>query len=137
MNNKKDTPRPDCFPARIVRGATPQCPAKAVIPLYEVATDENIKTLSNCFVHVQSTNRTYYIDSQHRFVMTWSGMVYEDNYDAETNPKGYRGQLVFDQATGDLIVFDNTGEATTIGEGGGSDVASISDADWTALWTEE
>ena len=124
-----------CMVASIRDGAQPQCPVKAVIPLVEVTTEENLKSLSNCFVYVQSTNKTYYIDNQSRFIMCWSGMVFKDNYDYETNPLGIRGQIVPDFANNRVIIYNNTGDSMVVGEGGGS-VATISDADWDALWTE-
>lgn len=119
--------------AHIKKGPALQCPVKAVIPLIEVATDENLKTLSNCFVYVQSKNTTYYIDNQSRFICTWKGMVFQDGYDYETNPLGIRGQIVPDFENNRVIIYNNTGESMVVGEGG-SEVESISDADWTALW---
>lgn len=122
-----------CMPAHVKKGAWPQCPVKAVIPLVEVATEENLKELSNCFVYVQSTNTTYYIDNQSRFIMTYKGMVFRDGYDYETNPLGLRGQIVPDFENKRVIIYNNTGDSMVVGEGG-ADVESISDADWAALW---
>lgn len=133
MNKNNEISEMGCFPATIKCGVGPQCPAKAVIPLYEVTTDENIKKLSNCFVHVQSTNRTYYIDSQHRFVMCWTGLVYVDDYDVATNPLNLKGQVALDQTSGELLVFNNAGEATTF-SAGDAEVATVSDEAWRALW---
>lgn len=136
-NEVKETwtpPDKGCMPAHIKKWAEPQCPVKAVIPLVEVVTPENLKKLSNCFVYVQSTNTTYYIDNQHRFIQTWAGPVFQDNYDADANPLGLRGQFVPDFANNQVIIYNNTGEHITLGEGGGTTVATISDADWDALW---
>ena len=134
--DKQDWTPPDkaCMPAHIKKWARPQCPVVAVIPLVEVATPENLKKLSNCFVHVLSTNTTYYIDNQHRFIQTWAGPVFADNYDYETNPLDLRGQFVPDMANGRLIIYNNTGEHFEIESGGA--ISTISDADWTALWGE-
>lgn len=136
MKDEINLPRMEkCMPAHIRKWAPPECPVKAVIPLVEVTTEENIKTLSSCFVHVQSTNRTYYIDNQHRFIILWAGPVYVDNYDYETNPRGFRNQSVYDFSNGRLIQYNNTGEYEVFGTGGGGEtVASISDQDWNALW---
>ena len=93
-NNNQETwtpPDKGCMPAHIRKWAPPQCPVKAVIPLVEVATPENLKKLSNCLAYVQSTNTTYYVDNQHRFIICWAGPVFADNYDYNTNPLGLRG----------------------------------------------
>ena len=127
-------PDKGCMPAHIKRWAKPQCPVKAVIPLVEVATAENLKKLSNCFAYVQSTNTTYYIDNQHRFIICWAGPIFADDYDADENPLGLRGQIVPDFANDRLIIYNNTGEHIVLTSGGGTDVSSISDADWDALW---
>lgn len=134
-DNQTWTP-PDkgCMPAHIKKWAKPQCPVVAVIPLVEVATPENIKKLSNCFVHVQSTNTTYYIDNQHKFIQTWAGPVFIDGYDYETNPLGLRGQFMTDVSNGRLIIYNNAGEYFEIESVEKFPV--ISDEDWAALWAE-
>lgn len=134
-DNQTWTP-PDkgCMPAHIKKWAKPQCPVVAVIPLVDVATTENLKKLSNCFVHVQSINTTYYIDNQHRFIQTWSGPVFMDNYDYATNPLGFRGQFVPDIANGRLIIYNNAGEHFEVESMGNFPV--VSDEDWSALWEE-
>lgn len=139
------TPEDPCFPeppvpepfeaegvAKIKRWGSPCCPT-CTIPLVQVMTDEDIKTLRNCFVYVMSTNRTYYIDNEHRFIMCWSGMVFQDNYDADTNPLGLRGQIVPDFANNQVIIYNNTGEKIILSPSGEA-VASISDEDWASLW---
>ena len=136
-NNQSWTPPgKGCMPAHIRKWAKPQCPVKAVIPLVEVPTTDRIKTLSNCFVHVQSTNTTYYIDNQHRFIICWSGPVFADNYDYEENPLQLRGQIVPDLANNRVIVYDNTGEFMVITPGD-ADIEHISPDDWEALWEGE
>ena len=121
-----------CMPAHIKRWAPPECPIKAVIPLVEVMKEEEIKSLSNCFVYVLTTNKTFYIDNQHRFILCWAGPVFQDNYDVETNPLGIRGQFVPDFENNKVIIYNNTGEHFELGQ---SELASISDADWATLWS--
>ncbi len=134
-NNKTWTP-PDkgCVPAHIKKWAKPQCPVTATIPLVEVATPENIKKLSNCFVYVQSTNTTYYIDNQHRFIQTWAGPVFAEDYDYEENPLNLRGQFVPDFDNESLIIYNNVGEHFQIEPA--EVIPVVADADWSALWPE-
>lgn len=135
-NNNQETwtpPDKGCMPAHIRKWAPPQCPVKAVIPLVEVATPENLKKLSNCLAYVQSTNTTYYVDNQHRFIICWAGPVFADNYDYNTNPLGLRGQLVPDFQNNRLIIYNNIGEHMEFLPTQAS-VAIISAADWSALW---
>lgn len=136
-NNNQETwtpPDKGCMPAHIRKWAMPKCPVRAVIPLVEVATPENLKKLSNCFAYVQSTNTTYYIDNQHRFIICWAGPVFEDNYDYNTNPLGLRGQFVSDFQNGKLIIYNNIGEHMEL-ISSTETVDTISSADWSALWT--
>lgn len=97
-------------PARIERGAEPQCPPLAVIPTIEVMKRDDIKSLSNCFVHVAENNTTYYIDHQHRIIVTYAGPVEVDNYDYEENPLGLRSQEVWDFANNRVIRYSKTGQ---------------------------
>ena len=112
----------------------PLCPVKAVIPLIEVDTKENLKSLHSCFVYVRSTNETFYIDNQSRFILCWAGMVFQNDYDYEANPLGLRGQMVPDFENGRVIIYNNAGDSMVVGEGGSS-IATVSDADWAALWS--
>lgn len=135
-NDNKETwtpPDKGCMPAHIKKWAKPECPVKAVIPLVEVATPENLKKLSNCFAYVQSTNTTYYIDNQHRFIVCWAGPVFQDGYDYNTNPLGLRGQFVPDFQNGQLIIYNNTGEHMEL-VSATQTTATISTSDWNALW---
>lgn len=102
------------MPAHIKKWCPPQCPVMATIPLVEVATKDDIKKLCNCFVHITSTNQTFYIDSQHRFIICWSGMVFQDDYDASANPLGIRGQIVGDLKNNRIIVYNDSGEGLII-----------------------
>lgn len=61
-----------------IRNKQPDCLAKAVIPATTVDTVDGITNLANCFVHVTSTNTTYYIDDKHRPMIIWAGPVETD-----------------------------------------------------------
>ena len=97
-------------PARFERGADPQCPPVAVIPVLEVLTRENLKDLSACLVHVDENNTTYYIDHQHRIIQVWAGPVEVDDYDYQNNPLGLRSQEVWDFKNGRVVRYSATGE---------------------------
>ena len=58
-----------------IRNQQPDCLAKAVIPSITVETVDGLTNLANCFVHVTSTNTTYYIDDKHRPMIIWAGPV--------------------------------------------------------------
>lgn len=140
-NNEAWTP-PDkgCIPAHIRKWAPPQCPVKAVIPLIEVATPENLKGLSNCFVYVQSTNTTYYIDNQHRFIVCWSGPVESNNYDLDANVLGLRNQFLIDEANECGAYYDKVGGYSKFTfDGGGSNVmrfsVSYANEEYPTDWT--
>ena len=72
MNEYKYT-MPAC-----IRNKQPDCTAKAVIPSITVETVDGLTNLANCFVHVTSTNTTYYVDDKHRPMMVWAGNVEVD-----------------------------------------------------------
>ena len=61
-----------------IRNKQPDCTAQAVIPSITVETVDGITNLANCFVHVTSTNTTYYIDDKHRPMMIWAGPMEVD-----------------------------------------------------------
>ena len=61
-----------------IRNKQPDCTAMAVIPSITVETVDGITNLANCFVHVTSTNTTYYIDDKHRPMIIWAGPVEVD-----------------------------------------------------------
>lgn len=61
-----------------IRNQQPDCMAKAVIPSITIDTVDGITNLANCFVHVTSTNTTYYIDDKHRPMIIWAGPVETD-----------------------------------------------------------
>ena len=58
-----------------IRNQQPDCKAQAVIPAVTVDTVDGLTNLANCFVHVTSTNTTYYIDDKHRPMIIWAGPV--------------------------------------------------------------
>ena len=66
-----------CTLGRIKKDADP-CKSCAYIPALTVETVDGITNLANCFVHVTSTNTTYYIDDKHRPMITWAGSVEVD-----------------------------------------------------------
>lgn len=97
-------------PAQLERGADPQCPPVAVIPILEVLTRDNLKDLSACFVHVDENNTTYYIDHQHRIIQIYAGPVEVDDYDYQNNPLGLRSQELWDFKNNRVVRYSATGE---------------------------
>ena len=61
-----------------IRNKNPECPYNAVIASVTVETIDGISNLADCFVHVISTNTTYYIDDKHRPIIVWAGPVEVD-----------------------------------------------------------
>lgn len=108
---KRKAPEPPIapIPARIARGVIPACPPVAVIPTIEIPTADGLKTLYNCFAHVDSTNTTYYIDDKHMIIVIWAGPVEVDDYDYQTNPLGLRSQEVWDFKNNRVIRYNKTG----------------------------
>lgn len=94
-----------------IRNKQPDCLAKAVIPSVTVETVDGITNLANCFVHVTSTNTTYYIDDKHRPMIIWAGPVEIDDYDIATNPLNLRAQDLYTTIGGvyKLVRFDKQG----------------------------
>lgn len=103
-------PMPEPVPTRIERGVVPQCEPMAVIPMIEIPTIERLKSLFNCFAHVDSTNTTYYIDDKHRIIIVWAGPVEVDDYDYDENPLGLRSQEVWDFKNNRIIRYNKTGQ---------------------------
>lgn len=104
------SPMPAPIPAKIEQGIIPACPPVAVIPTIEIPTVDGLKTLYNCFAHVDSTNTTYYIDDKHRIIIIWAGPVEIDDYDYENNPLGLRSQEVWDFKNNRIVRFNKTGQ---------------------------
>lgn len=93
-----------------IRFQAPQCPMNAVIPSVVVESVENLKQLSDCFVHVTNINTTFYIDDKHRMIITWAGPVEFDNYDYMNNPLKLRSQAVYDFANSRVVYYNKVGE---------------------------
>lgn len=74
----------------------PGCPVLAEIPARSVDNPINLKGLRNCFVHVKSTNQTFYIDDQYHQILTWAGPIFQDDYDFQANPFKVFGTTVYD-----------------------------------------
>lgn len=91
----------------------PGCPVLAEIPARSVDNPINLKGLRNCFVHVNSTNQTFYIDDQYHQILTWAGPVFEDDYDFATNPLGINGGTVYDFENQIAGVYDYQGRLRT------------------------
>lgn len=100
-----------------IRNKQPDCTAKAVIPATTVETAEGIINLANCFVHVTSTNTTYYIDDKHRPMIIWAGPVEVDvpsdistqeEFEAFINSFKLKGQFLYAR------FFDNDSQAYRI-----------------------
>lgn len=93
-----------------IRVQQPKCPFVAVIPTLTVDNMSGVKGLADCFVHIANINTTMYIDDQHRFIMTYAGPVFEDDYDYETNPLRLRGQTCYDFKNNRGIIYNFKGE---------------------------
>lgn len=92
-----------------IRNVAPSCKDVAVIPSVTVENVEGLRGLSDCFVHVTTTNTTYYIDDKGRMMIVWAGPVEADGYDYSVNPLGLRSQSVYDFANNIEIYFNATG----------------------------
>lgn len=86
-----------------------KCPHECIIPLVSVENADGIKNLAACYVHVLSTNTTYYIDERGRAIITWQGDVFVDDYDYQNNPLGLRAQKVYDFANNREIIYNAQG----------------------------
>lgn len=93
-----------------IRNKQPDCEAQAVIPSITVETVDGITNLANCFVHVSSTNTTYYVDDKHRVMITWGGLVSVKDYDFDANPLNLRNQIAYDETQGVVAIYDNKGD---------------------------
>lgn len=91
----------------------PDCPVLAEIPVRNVDNPINLKGLRNCFVHVNSTNQTYYIDDQYHRILTWAGPVFYNDYDFRANPLKIVGSTVYDFQNKVAGVYDYQGRLVT------------------------
>ena len=103
--NDFDNKVPGC-----IRVRQPKCPFVAVIPTLTVDTISGVKGLADCFVHIVNINTTIYIDDQHRYIMTYAGPVFVDDYDYEANPLNLRGQSCYDFKNNREIIYNNVGK---------------------------
>lgn len=103
--NDFDNKVPGC-----IRVQQPKCPFVAVIPTLTVDDMSNVKGLADCFVHIANINTTLYIDDQHRYIMTYAGPVFVDDYDYANNPLRLRGQSCYDFRNNREIIYDLTGQ---------------------------
>lgn len=93
-----------------IRNIAPSCKDKAVIPSVTVERAEGMKGLSDCFVHITSTNTTYYIDDKGRTTIIWAGPVEANGYDYENNPLKLRSQMVIDFENNRAVYYNAIGE---------------------------
>ena len=61
-----------------IRRKQPDCTAQAVIPAVTIETTDGLINYSNAFVHVTSTNTTYYVDDKHTPIIVWAGNIEVD-----------------------------------------------------------
>lgn len=110
--NEKDIPFAEYGKAvpGCLRAVEPKCPFVAVIPSITVDDKSGIKNLADCFVHVASTNTTYYIDDKKRITQIWAGPVEYDDYDLDANTLGLRSQFLIDYANDYTAYYNQTGE---------------------------
>lgn len=92
-----------------IRVQHPRCPFVAVIATETVKTIDIAKGLADCLVHVTDINTTFYIDAQHRFVRTFAGPVFIEDYDYQTNPLRLSGQSCYDFKNNREIIYDFSG----------------------------
>ena len=93
-----------------IRVQQPKCPFVAVISTMTVDNLSIAKGLADCLVHVEDINTTLYIDAQHRYIRTFAGPVFVDNYDYKNNPLRLRGQSCYDFLNNREIIYNFSGE---------------------------
>ena len=106
MNNENTTTNkvPGVF-----RVKSPTCPFIAQLATLTVEDISGVKDLADCLVHVSNINTTIYVDAQHRYIVTFAGPVYVDDYDYTTNPLGLRSQTCYDFKNNRAIVYNKAG----------------------------
>lgn len=87
-----------------------QCCPPETATVVTVQTVDGIKGLSNCFVHVLANNTVYYVDRKHHITQISSNIVEVEQYDVDSNPSNFRGQIAYDTSTQDLIYFTYGGK---------------------------
>lgn len=92
-----------------IRNKQPDCTAKAVIPSITIDHASDVGNYPNCLVHAVDTNTTFYVDDNHRPIITWAGFVNIPGYDMEHNPNHYKNQIVTDTVSKTAVIYDNNG----------------------------
>jgi len=95
---------PGCF--RVKQPA--KCPECQIATL-TVEDISAVKSLADCLVHVANINTTIYVDAQHRYIVTYAGPVFVDDYAYTTNPLKLRSQTCYDFKNNRAIVYNKTG----------------------------
>lgn len=98
-----------------IKEIEPTCENMATIPSITVDSVEGVSNLANCLVHVEDINTTFYIDDKHRVMITWAGPVDIPGYDMESNPNGYRDQIVTDIESETAVIYDKHGNGFLFG----------------------
>lgn len=131
--NEKDIPFAEYGKAvpGCLRAVEPKCPFVAVIPSITVDDKSGIKNLADCFVHVASTNTTYYIDDKKRITQIWAGPVEYDDYDLDANTLGLRSQFLIDHANDYAAYYNQTGEYQKFNFGEGGENKYTVTLDWS------
>ena len=97
-------------PVMLERRNPKSCECLPTIPIVVVENSDGIKNLAACFVHVLSTNTTYYIDERGRAIITWQGDLFIDSYDYTNNPLNLRAQKVYDFVNNREVIYNARGE---------------------------
>lgn len=84
------------------------CPTPPQVVSVQSVLD--IKQLANVFVYVIENNTTYFVSSCHEITIIYSGPVFVDDYDYQTNPLNLRSQTVYDFANNMAIHYGPKGD---------------------------
>lgn len=113
MNDYRCAKKCSCeYPHKVpagIREVMPTCKDKAVIPILTIESVESMRGLTDCFVHVNANNTTYYIDDKGRIAIIWAGPVEAPGYNYQDNPLNLRSQSVYDFANNIEIYYNATG----------------------------
>lgn len=93
----------------VFRVKAPACPFIAQLATLVVEDISGVKDLADCLVHVSNINTTIYVDAQHRYIVTFAGPVFVDDYSYSTNPLGLRAQTCYDFKNNRAIIYNKTG----------------------------
>ena len=103
-NNIIDNKVPGVF-----RVQAPKCPFIAQLSTLVVEDISGVKDLADCLVHISNINTTIYVDAQHRYIVTFAGPVFVDDYAYTTNPLKLRAQTCYDFQNNRAIIYDKIG----------------------------